>query len=166
MQPTPGEDFSATIAAWYEGKRSVAIWTSGHFPICITLLERYRDIAARVLEIGSFEGRSALFFLNFFPRAHLTCIDMFDMESDAELRKPLLLTPNNGIDFAINLTPMSKAALTPTSLSLVINSEFCAPSTWRLPNLASTTGNSMSPISMVVIDQPTSIAMRSWRGRC
>jgi predicted O-methyltransferase YrrM len=31
-----------------------------------------------VLEIGSWEGRSALFFLNFFPRAKLTCIDTFE----------------------------------------------------------------------------------------
>ena len=31
----------------------------------------------RVLEIGSWEGRSALFFLNYLPRARLTCIDTF-----------------------------------------------------------------------------------------
>ncbi|MEM8596603.1 MAG: class I SAM-dependent methyltransferase [Pseudomonadota bacterium] len=29
----------------------------------------------RILEIGSFEGRSAVHFLRTFPRAHLTCVD-------------------------------------------------------------------------------------------
>ena len=30
-----------------------------------------------MLEIGSWEGRSTLFFMNFLPRARLTCIDTF-----------------------------------------------------------------------------------------
>jgi predicted O-methyltransferase YrrM len=30
-----------------------------------------------ILEIGSWEGRSAVFFLNFFPRAQITCVDTF-----------------------------------------------------------------------------------------
>ena len=33
-----------------------------------------------VLEIGSKEGRSALFWLEFFARTHLTCVDVFDNE--------------------------------------------------------------------------------------
>ena len=42
------------------------------------LLAPYRGRAGvRILEIGSWEGRSALFFLNFLPRARLTCIDTF-----------------------------------------------------------------------------------------
>ena len=39
---------------------------------------------ARVLEIGSWEGRSALFFLNYLPRCRLTCIDPFDRRSGAQ----------------------------------------------------------------------------------
>jgi predicted O-methyltransferase YrrM len=31
----------------------------------------------RVLEIGSWEGRSALFFLNYFPASQLVCVDTF-----------------------------------------------------------------------------------------
>jgi predicted O-methyltransferase YrrM len=31
----------------------------------------------RILEIGSFEGRSSLFWLEEYPRAHITCIDPF-----------------------------------------------------------------------------------------
>src|SRR5262245_36458650 len=41
------------------------------------LLAPYRGRTTRVLEIGSWEGRSALFFLNFLPRARLTCVDTF-----------------------------------------------------------------------------------------
>ncbi|MPZ40739.1 MAG: hypothetical protein GEU95_22350 [Rhizobiales bacterium] len=65
------------IAAWYEGKRFADDWTSWHFPNWMKLLASYHDRPVRVLEIGSWEGRSALFFLNFLPRARLTCIDTF-----------------------------------------------------------------------------------------
>ena len=53
-------------------------WTSWHFPNWISLLEPYRKRAIRVLEIGSWEGRSALFFLHYLPRARLTCVDTFE----------------------------------------------------------------------------------------
>jgi predicted O-methyltransferase YrrM len=39
-----------------------------------------RETTRRVLEIGSKEGRSALFWLEFFAEAHLTCVDLFDDE--------------------------------------------------------------------------------------
>jgi len=68
----------AEAAAWYAGKSFSFDWTSWHFPNWIKLLSRYRTRKLRVLEIGSWEGRSALFFLNFLPRAQLTCIDTFE----------------------------------------------------------------------------------------
>ena len=40
-------------------------------------LKGYRYIVKDILEIGSFEGASAMFWLEFFPNAHLTCIDPF-----------------------------------------------------------------------------------------
>ena len=62
--------FSAEIAAsWYEGKEFATDWTSWHFPNWTKLLNSRRNRALRVLEIGSWEGRSALFFLNYLPRA-------------------------------------------------------------------------------------------------
>jgi predicted O-methyltransferase YrrM len=67
----------AEIAAWYEGKHFDDDWTSWHFPNWMKLLASYRDRPVRVLEIGSWQGRSAIFFLNFLPRARLTCIDTF-----------------------------------------------------------------------------------------
>lgn len=70
--------FSAQeVAAWYAGKSFTSDWTSWNFPNWAKLLRHHRGRHIRVLEIGSWEGRSALFFLNFLPRAHLTCIDTF-----------------------------------------------------------------------------------------
>ena len=62
-------------ALWYEGKSFTSDWTSWHFPRWSALLAPLRGQSARVLEIGSWEGRSALFFLNYLPDAALTCID-------------------------------------------------------------------------------------------
>jgi hypothetical protein len=65
----------ADAAGWYEGKSFTADWTTWHFPRWAQLLATYRGREARILEIGSWEGRSALFFLNYLPQARLTCID-------------------------------------------------------------------------------------------
>ena len=67
----------AEAAAWYAGKSFDFDWTTWNFPNWIPLLAPYRARAKRALEIGSWEGRSAVFFLNFLPRARLTCIDSF-----------------------------------------------------------------------------------------
>lgn len=67
----------AEAATWYEGKTFSFDWTSWHFPNWIKLLAPLREHKPRVLEIGSWEGRSALFFLNYLPGATLTCIDTF-----------------------------------------------------------------------------------------
>jgi predicted O-methyltransferase YrrM len=48
-----------------------------------TLFNDMRETTSRVLEIGSKEGRSAVFWLEFFAGAHLTCVDLF-REDDAE----------------------------------------------------------------------------------
>jgi predicted O-methyltransferase YrrM len=64
-------------AGWFAGKTFGHDWTSVHFPTWARLLARYRDAAAAVVEIGSWEGRSALFFLNYLPQCRLVCIDTF-----------------------------------------------------------------------------------------
>ena len=61
-----------------------------------------------MLEIGSWEGRSALFFLNYLPRARLTCIDTFEggkehqtgVDSAAFLRKIERRFDNNTKSFS------------------------------------------------------------------
>ena len=66
-----------TIARWYDGKDFSCDWTTGNIPVWANILHEHRDRAVRVLEIGSWEGRSALFFLNYLPKAHVVCIDPF-----------------------------------------------------------------------------------------
>jgi Methyltransferase domain len=63
---------------WFAGKQLTTDWTSGNFSTWRRVLRPWRDRPLRILEIGSWEGRSALFFLNFFPRARLVCVDSFE----------------------------------------------------------------------------------------
>ena len=67
----------AEVAGWYQSGHFSFDWTSWHFPNWIELLKKYRTRKARVLEIGSWEGRSAIFFLNYLPRCSVVCIDTF-----------------------------------------------------------------------------------------
>jgi predicted O-methyltransferase YrrM len=73
LPPVPIED----TGRWYEGKTFHTDWTSWHFPVWMKLLAPFRDRPAHMLEIGSWEGRSALFFLNYLPQVRLTCVDTF-----------------------------------------------------------------------------------------
>ena len=62
---------------WYAGKVFSSDWSSHNFANWSTHLARFKDGPADVLEIGSWEGRSAIFFLNLLPQCRLTCIDPF-----------------------------------------------------------------------------------------
>jgi predicted O-methyltransferase YrrM len=64
---------------WYQGKEFAYDWTSANFPLWTRFLAPYRDQPTRVLEIGSYEGRSAIFFLNFLPRSTVVCVDVWDV---------------------------------------------------------------------------------------
>jgi predicted O-methyltransferase YrrM len=65
------------VARWYAGKSFSADWTTWHFATWAELLRPLQNSPVRVLEIGSWEGRSALFFLNYFFRSHVVCVDTF-----------------------------------------------------------------------------------------
>ncbi len=65
------------IASWYAGKSFSADWTTWHFANWVEFLHPLQSKPVRVLEIGSWEGRSALFFLNYFPASHVVCVDTF-----------------------------------------------------------------------------------------
>jgi predicted O-methyltransferase YrrM len=67
----------ADIARWYHDKDFSCDWTTGNIPVWAGILADHRARPVRVLEIGSWEGRSALFFLNYLPQCRLTCIDTF-----------------------------------------------------------------------------------------
>ena len=69
------------VASWFEGKIFYdAEWVSNNVDTWSRLLAPLRESAQAVLEIGSLEGRSALFFLNYLPNAQVTCIDPFGMK--------------------------------------------------------------------------------------
>jgi hypothetical protein len=65
--------------AWFQDKEFSSDWTSPHFPVWAGLLAVMKDLPVKVLEIGSYEGFSALFFLNFLPRSSIVCIDAWNM---------------------------------------------------------------------------------------
>jgi predicted O-methyltransferase YrrM len=64
--------------SWFDGKEFSSDWTSGNFTMWRRVLSPLRDEPLRILEIGSWEGRSALFFLKFFERSTIVCIDTFE----------------------------------------------------------------------------------------
>jgi predicted O-methyltransferase YrrM len=68
----------AEVQEWYRNKEFAYDWTSGNFPVWTKLLAPLADQPVRVLEIGSYEGRSAIFFLRFLRRCSLVCIDVWD----------------------------------------------------------------------------------------
>jgi predicted O-methyltransferase YrrM len=73
-----------------DGKEFPSDFTTDNFPTWTEILGPVRSTATEVLEIGSFEGRSALFFLRFLERARVTCVDLFpllhvEMRFDANL---------------------------------------------------------------------------------
>lgn len=76
---------STTIARWYDGKDFSCDWTTDRIPLWADILRGHRDRPARVLEIGSWEGRSALFFLNYLPQARIVCIDTFGGNAEHHL---------------------------------------------------------------------------------
>ena len=51
-------------------------WASHNFPVWEKILRGVRP-AANVLEIGSWEGRSATWFLEYLPESRVTCVDTF-----------------------------------------------------------------------------------------
>lgn len=67
---------------WFEGKSFTSDWTSGNFTAWRRVLSPWRMDKLRILEIGSWEGRSAIFFLNYFPNSTIVCIDTFEGGAD------------------------------------------------------------------------------------
>ena len=78
MNSASGMVDEVEIQSWYRNKEFAYDWTSRRFPVWIEFFASLVDQSARVLEIGSYEGRSALFFLNFLRSSSITCIDLWD----------------------------------------------------------------------------------------
>ncbi len=66
------------ILKWEEGRTFSTDWAANHFFNWAVLLKDLRNKPVQILEIGSWEGRSALFFLNYLPLSRIICIDPFE----------------------------------------------------------------------------------------
>lgn len=89
-------------ATWFEGKTFSTDWSSRAFSTWVEHLSHLTDKPLRILEIGSWEGRSTLFFLNFFPHSIITCVDLFTLGNErafdantAEFWKRITKVPAN-----------------------------------------------------------------------
>jgi hypothetical protein len=67
------EDFSA----WFAGKDFTCDWVSQYLGVWSATLSGRRDKEMEVLEIGCFEGRSVVFWLEYLRRSRVTCIDPY-----------------------------------------------------------------------------------------
>jgi len=68
----------AEILKWEEGRTFSTDWAANHFFNWAVLLKDLRQKPVQILEIGSWEGRSALFFLNYLALSRIICIDPFE----------------------------------------------------------------------------------------
>lgn len=64
--------------SWYEDKDLSNDWLGEKLLPWFSVLEPRKADAAKVLEIGSWEGRSAIGFLEILPNATITCVDWFN----------------------------------------------------------------------------------------
>jgi predicted O-methyltransferase YrrM len=63
--------------SYFEGKQLTTNWGLRHHQLWAEILAPRRAEPLRILEIGSWEGRSALFFLNYLPHSTIVCVDTF-----------------------------------------------------------------------------------------
>ena len=66
---------------WFEGGDFKTDRSSRAFPTWIEHLSDLRHQSINVLEIGAWEGRSSIFFLKYFPKSTLTCLDIFMIDN-------------------------------------------------------------------------------------
>lgn len=73
--------------AWFSGKEFTSDWVSKKLPSWQVALEPFRDSAGpvSVLEIGTYEGRSAVAFLEMLPNSRIVAVDFFP-QPEVELR--------------------------------------------------------------------------------
>jgi predicted O-methyltransferase YrrM len=69
--------FRVRYRPWFWRGNFTSDWIWKNYSIWRRVLAPLRDWPTRILEIGSFEGRSAVFFLKYLPRSTIVCIDTF-----------------------------------------------------------------------------------------
>lgn len=72
------EKTSGFWSAWFHGKEFSADWSSDRFATWAGVLAELVGQPVEILEIGSWEGRSAIFFLEYLPHSRITCVDSFE----------------------------------------------------------------------------------------
>ena len=83
------------IAQMFTGKIFSSDWTSTNIPMWKEVLSPLQQRKNKILEIGSFEGRSAVVFMNLLPYSHITCIDPF---RDKKVISSIRIPSNSGIE--------------------------------------------------------------------
>jgi hypothetical protein len=63
---------------WFWRGDFTSDWIWKNYSIWRRVLAPLRDRPVKILEIGSFEGRSATFFLKYLPQSTIVCIDTFE----------------------------------------------------------------------------------------
>jgi hypothetical protein len=63
--------------SWFEDGSFTTDWSSRAFKDWHEHLNGLREKPIEILEIGSWEGRSSIFFLNYFPLSRIDCVDIF-----------------------------------------------------------------------------------------
>jgi predicted O-methyltransferase YrrM len=63
---------------WFEGKIFTTDWTTKKIPVWQSLLPGLLAEKPVILEVGCYEGRSVVVWLELFPNSHVTCIDSFE----------------------------------------------------------------------------------------
>jgi predicted O-methyltransferase YrrM len=69
--------FRVRYRPWFWNGEFSSDWVWKNYSFWRRALAPLRDKPVRILEIGSFEGRSATFFLKYLPRSTIVCIDTF-----------------------------------------------------------------------------------------
>jgi len=81
--PQPESSF---YEPWFAGKEFTSNWVSWKLGMWQTLAARIKKKNPKILEVGSWEGRSAITWLNLIPGSHITCIDHWNRMPDHERR--------------------------------------------------------------------------------
>jgi len=69
--------FRVRYRPWFWRGDFTSDWVWKNYSIWRRALAPVRDRPVRIVEIGSFEGRSAVFFLKYLPQSTMVCIDTF-----------------------------------------------------------------------------------------
>ena len=74
--------------SWFENASFTTDWIAPHVANWFAVLRDRRERVADVLEIGAWEGRSAIFWLNYFPKSRVACIDTFAGSAEHHMAFP------------------------------------------------------------------------------